>query len=1474
MKLWISGSLLLFGFALTAQPTYDECETAFDLGKAPYCEDVFFTNVGSTASDIGPNNVPPCWDGNSVQRDVWFAFTASDTILDYSITISGESDPSGSNPLTNPQAAIYRGDCGPGSLFFYGCFKAAKTGDKTLKFTLSGLTPNATYWIRISDFPQNAGNNAGTFKLCIEKKSPISNIIEGFSKDCEGLVSDSGGPDGDYGPNETHTFTICPEFPSACIDLTFLYYHLQYTQDVITVYDGPNTNSPLIGTITGQGGTLQQSFGGVCKRYTATSGCITIRFVSNGTQEFEGFLAEWKCSPVPCKTYTQPTIQNSFTDGEVLQNLSSTQAIVSFDTLICQNNATGLFFNGDQTDLGLNKGILLTTGSSLAALGPNNLGSAGTTLGAPGDLDLDILSTLQGNSQPSYDACILELDVFANTDEISFEYIFGSEEYLEFVGSNFNDIFAFLISGPGITGIPQIQNQDNMAILPGGTPVEINSVNYQENWEYFRNNTGGTSIQYDGLTSDYLGKKKSLTARYGVTPCQTYHLKLAIADRGDGAYDSGVFISEIKGGAPAIAMNFKNGVDYLVEQCTNIPDELQISLNTALDKPTTFNVTVGGTATKGVDYSLDIPSSISFQPGETLLSFPITPLNDALTEGDENITITLTNDFGCGPVVFAVFTIVLRDQLNISVNGGQDTVLFCPGNSVGLEASGAETFFWTPNNIFSDPASAITLATPPMSMWVKVTGQLGICTATDSIFLQQVNPQITIQNPTPQNICQGDVITLVASNNLAGQGTISWSPTAGLSAPNKATTNASPNFNTTYIVTATLTGCVVKDTISFLVDPFNFPLVIPDVTICEGSTIKLANTINFTSTDYIWTPTATLSDSTVSGPIASPEVTTTYKLVATSASGFCKDSAEVKVTVLPAAVNINQPDTVFLCLGDTLPLNASFTPGGSITWLPNDSTKLIQTGNSALAIGNGAFWTFTEMSIGPCKVIDSIWVQVDSLPDLTITKFKNLPVYCEGEIITFLSPTYLNKDYPDIEHKWFPNNGVFLTADSNLNLVITAKESFTYVRQTKNNACVENNEVFIKVIPVGMALSEFEITLCAGDTQQVFILNDSITDIEWTPATGLSCADCKDPIVTGTTSTVYQISAEEQGCSRASSLVVNVPVPVLNLPESIVLCEGEAGNLNPGADPSTSYFWTSTDPTFGTSNSANPGIIGLQNATYYVTATLQGCIRTGQVSVAIIRPPSLTLSITDSLLCVGESTTLTANGLPIGGSYLWSPGNATSPVVSVTPPVSSVYQVTYTTPKNCFSVTASQTVTVEQPIDVTLEMDPDKDTLILGEALTVTALTQTNPPAGSTYVWKINGEVVDGANGKVLETTASGYPFEVTLEITTPGGCKTIVTEPYFVLIPTYKVPNLFTPNRDMTNDYFNVILDPGLEVEEFKVYSRWGKLVYNNDNPATGWDGTEGGKDLPMDVYAYVITLRYGNGTKTTLRGDVTLVR
>lgn len=184
------------------------------------------------------------------------------------------------------------------------------------------------------------------------------------------------------------------------------------------------------------------------------------------------------------------------------------------------------FFDAGNTNLSIPAGMLLSTGNVLDAVGPNTQPGTSGQMGSEGDPDLDNL--LMGFT--SFDGSILEFDILVEGDQLDFSYIFASEEYLEFVNTGFNDIFAFFISGPGISGI------QNIAMVPNTPdPVSINTINNLTNDQYFTDNAGGQDIEFDGYTTE-------LIATVATMPNETYHVKIAIADVSDQVFDSGIFL--------------------------------------------------------------------------------------------------------------------------------------------------------------------------------------------------------------------------------------------------------------------------------------------------------------------------------------------------------------------------------------------------------------------------------------------------------------------------------------------------------------------------------------------------------------------------------------------------------------------------------------------------------------------------------------------------------------------------------------------------------------------------------------------------------------------------------------------------------------------------------------------------------------------------------------------------------------------
>jgi hypothetical protein len=1169
-KIWllIVAAWIVTGGILAQAPANDDCAGLIDLGMAPVCPQDTFTNLNATPSNIGFDNAPSCFNSGVAERDVWFMFTCPDTLFDFRITVTGV----GVDGMVNPEFAVYRGDCVTDGLAELLCAKA-DLGENAVFLDVTGLTPGIQYFIRISDYSATAAPNWGDFTLCVDKIPPVNTIDQGGSGLCEGTLYDTGGPDGDYSASENNTFVICPTQPAACITFTLDYYNIEQgfgaNADALTFYDGPNTSSPVLAQIQGGGfgDPPPAAGGGVCFTVQANSGCLTVQFTSDGVVEQEGFMGHWVCSTEPCQPLLPLTIATDIPNQAIIDAVSTPATTVTIHDIKCANQAYGTFdFAGDNNELGLGKGLLLTSGDANLAVGPNLFTGAGAFSGGGSDPDLEYLSVQQGNGLPTNDACVIELDVFVATNELSFEYVFGSEEYPEYANSNFNDIFAFLVSGPGIVGDPNLTNSaKNIAVLPGtNTPIQINSVNNLINWQYYRNTQISETLEYDGLTSDSLGVKKSLTARTSVIPCNTYRLKLAVADRGDTAFDSGVFVSDIQGGTPDLAVQFASGIDYFIEDCSGNQDQLVISLSDAVEQTTSFVVSVGGTATLGVDYLLNLPGVITFLPGQTSLSFPISPLDDNLTEGTETITITLSNNFGCGTVVYKTLTIDLKDNVEVQVNGG-DTLFVCAGATLQLDAMGAVNYFWAPPGAVSNPFIANPNITPTADIWLEVTGTIGSCVDVDSVYVRILSPTLSVEALDPVNICQGTSVTLQAVNNVGGQG-ITWSPADGLSSTTDAIVEATPGQTTTYKATLTIPGCTLTDEITINVDTLFFPNLLlagGDTTVCQNYSVLLAEQLN-SSSQYNWTPNTGLSSGTVSGPLATPDATTIYTLTATSANNYCTQTASLTVNVIAADVDIQGPGYREICLGDTLFLNAVIAPATStVQWTPAFFVSA-PTGTNVFSVPDESITLTATYNVNGCVVYDSVRVRVDSLPESAISRVPDKSIYCPGDTIYLLSKTYEPANFPDIEHEW-DMFGIQLTPIEKWNMVIVATATHTFQRLTTNRGCSRLDSVPVPVaIPPQLTLNANPNTFCLGDLVQLNLTVDPpTTNIEWTSNQTLSCTNCLNPTVTPTATDTYTVKTPDADCPTEVSVTVTLlPTPNLQLPQNVVLCPGEETQLN------------------------------------------------------------------------------------------------------------------------------------------------------------------------------------------------------------------------------------------------------------------------------------------------------------------------
>lgn len=248
-------------------------------------------------------------------------------------------------------------------------------------------------------------------------------------------------------------------------------------------------------------------------------------------------------------------IDNTYSIEEMVVDFFDNTCVTPSNITTTGTEASVAFFDAGGTDLGVQAGIFISTGNVFDAIGPNNSSATGQAMGIDGDADLN---TLLGAN--TFDAVTIEMDILPSESVLDFSYVFASEEYPEYVGSAFNDVFAFFVSGPGLNG------QENIALIPGTTqPVAINNVNANSNSSYYVDNTDGIYIEFDGFTTN-------MTAQVQVVPNETYHVKIVIADAMDAIFDSGIFLgveSLCGSGLLPLTNNLNIEVDDMTISCEN-----------------------------------------------------------------------------------------------------------------------------------------------------------------------------------------------------------------------------------------------------------------------------------------------------------------------------------------------------------------------------------------------------------------------------------------------------------------------------------------------------------------------------------------------------------------------------------------------------------------------------------------------------------------------------------------------------------------------------------------------------------------------------------------------------------------------------------------------------------------------------------------------------------------------------------------
>ncbi len=749
----------------------------------------------------------------------------------------------------------------------------------------------------------------------------------------------------------------------------------------------------------------------------------------------------------------QLVVSNTMTPQQLVEDILAGSGVqVSNITFTGEAIQIGSF-NGQNSNIGFNGGILLTSGNIDIAVGPNDQGGAGEAAGSAGDVDLEEIVDPNG----SFDAAVLEFDFVPISDTIKFNYVFASEEYMEYVNSGVNDAFGFFISGPGING-PFSNNAENIALIPGTTtPVTIDNLNDDSFSQFYINNedTPGETVQYDGFSVP-------LQAIFQVVCGETYHLKLAISDAGDDVFDSGVFLEA--GSLSSVGVNIDlqtvTGEDIIYESCT--PAQFVFSRPASmLSDSTIVNYTLTGTAVEGVDYDF-LEDTIIFVPGEDTVAISLNAFQDNIDEGDETVIVTATYVSDCGDTITVTTDLTLsEDPIFDAIKNAP--IVFCPSDSVEItmQALGGTppyTYTWNDGQV-GDTIEGVINGNGTVTYYVEVVDFCGFIYNDSVIVTQLPPPPMDLELDAPLATCIDDsvLMTAFASGGVEPLNNITWS-NGGTGSFVYGLTAGFPTY------TATVTdACNYSYQESITIQPAPDPVLSissPDKLVqCPDDEVVLTASAGngFAPYTYQWS-NGTADDTTIVA--ISTNGTIAFQVTATDVCGnTVSDSVHLTMNQTLAIDSVTvEPASSCVDNGAANSYVSGATGSVSYNWTgPGSAGGIISNGSSAVNLGEG--WYYVTVVDNVCVAIDSVFVD------------KLDPPLANFSIVTVPGPapqtiTFSNSSQNADSYEWDFGNGddaiVNTTADQSS--LYTENISYTVTLYAIQQTCIDSMSLTFELI--------------------------------------------------------------------------------------------------------------------------------------------------------------------------------------------------------------------------------------------------------------------------------------------------------------------------------------------------------------------------------------------------------------------------
>lgn len=515
---------------------------------------------------------------------------------------------------------------------------------------------------------------------------------------------------------------------------------------------------------------------------------------------------------------------------------------------------------------------------------------------------------------------------------------------------------------------------------------------------------------------------------------------------------------------------------------------------------------------------------------------------------------------------------------------------------------------------------------------------------------------------------------------------------------------------------------------------------------------------------------------------------------------------------------------------------------------------------------------------------DSVFITAQN-PSYQISPSR--PSYCKYDTVNFTAtnynPLYLSSfawDFGDGNITNFNSNSYSVThtyfTSGNFNPVMYAKTREGCIDTvTRNNLTITVNGP--------TAAFNFSNPACINSTvifkdQSQPYNNIPLTRWVWDYGDGNNNTQTAPPFsyvysIPGTFHVILKLF-DSKGCyDTVSHYITIADTPVIDAGKDTFLCAGQSATMNPTGG--VSYVWAN-NPFLSCTNCTNPVVTPTDSTVLYVTGqNAAGCTATDSVQIFVQKAQTLSAQPLNDTICVGGSVQLSASGM---NNYQWQPptslsnANIAKPVAS--PLTTTIYTVTGKDNIGCFTNTATVNIVVN-PLPVINISDTDV-TILQGSTY---QLQTTNSADVSQWQWQPSQWLSNATIPNPVAQPLTDVTY--TCVAGNKYGCVTRdqITIHVTCNNSTVYIPNTFSPNGDGQNDYFYPRSSLSLTFKSFRIFNRWGQVVFQVKNfpandQATAWNGNFNGKPAPADVYVYVLEYVCASGTVLKQTGNITLIR